>query len=204
MNPVKPDPENKANDKCECSSNTGLFVKNRQLSLICASGILTLFITFMTGYFIGQHNAVEAFSDQAEQESFADQVYASLFMSNEQESSKESSEENDNIVSVKDESDEKLMHDQEKMQEHAEPQQQYYAQLIGFGTERAAQKFIQKLNNQGITVNLKKRRSKTAKGKMVSWYQVVTDCYTDKEKLRVLVDRIEKTEKIKGAQIISC
>jgi len=202
---------------CICTSISGLFIPNRRLSLVTAAGILIVFITFITGYFIGQHSAIESFSNKIDQESFADQIYASLFAPGEYKSSRELSEqENEQITQgievLEEKSDMNTKEivqadykgEQQSIPSSLIPKEEYYAQLIGFGTEQAAQKFAQRLIKQKILVTVKRRRSKTAKGKMVSWYQVVTQKYNDKEKLCRLVDRIEKTEKIKGTHIISC
>jgi len=83
-------------------------------------------------------------------------------------------------------------------------EQRYYAQLIGFGTEKAAQLFVKKLLAKGIETEVKKRVSKTVKGHTSYWYQVVTAAYSNKNDLSAVVDRLAKEENIKGACIRSC
>jgi hypothetical protein len=77
-------------------------------------------------------------------------------------------------------------------------------QLIGFGTEKAAQKFVQKLALKNIETFVKKRISKTAKGRTVYWYQVVTPPYDNKETLTLLVNKLAKEERLSGIYIGSC
>lgn len=214
MSLINKEPDNDKK-KCLCSTNMGLFIPNRRLSLVTAGGILSIFITFIIGYFTGQHTAVESFTNKIEQESFSDQIYASLFTPYKTTKEISEQESDENFAEITNKEDEAIENhtteniaqlDDKLVEQEASllPQEQYYAQLIGFGTERAAQKFAHKLESQNISVKVNKRRSKTAKGKTVLWYQVVTQEYNNKDELRELIDRIEKTEKIKGAQIISC
>jgi len=81
---------------------------------------------------------------------------------------------------------------------------QYYAQLIGFGSARNAQQFAQKLSRKEIPVLVKKRQSRTARGRFVSWYQVVTEKFNDRQELEALIARLEREEKITGVQIATC
>jgi septal ring-binding cell division protein DamX len=83
-------------------------------------------------------------------------------------------------------------------------QSEYYAQLVGFGSERNAQKFAQKLTRKEIPVVVKKRQSRTARGRFVSWYQVVTEKFNDRAELEELINRLAYEENITGIQIITC
>lgn len=78
----------------------------------------------------------------------------------------------------------------------------FYAELIGFGTLGAANKFSEKLKRQGFSVLLKKRRSTSAKGKTITWYQVVTEKFDNKSDLIAFVDIIKDKEKLKGVRIV--
>jgi len=80
----------------------------------------------------------------------------------------------------------------------------YYAELIGFGTARAAQRFCEKLKKQGFAVVLKKRRSRSARGKTITWYQVVTEEFDNKSDLIAFVDIIKDKERLKGIRIVQC
>lgn len=92
----------------------------------------------------------------------------------------------------------------EQAQEVNEADTQYYAQLIGFGSARTAQKFAHKLSRKEIPVVVKKRQSRTARGRFVSWYQVVTEKFNDRQELEALIARLEREEKITGVQIATC
>jgi hypothetical protein len=194
----------KSEQSCYCSSNQGLFVPNRQLSLIVAGMLFLAFCIFMTGYFLGKKNSVEQFTEKMHKEAFADQVYTTVLASaQEQETAAE-------VVETFQQPIEHL-HDQEMIvadieNSHSEeiPSTLYYAQLIGFGTEKAAQLFVTKLASKGIDTEIKKRTSKTVKGRTSYWYQVVTPAYADKNELTEIVNRITKEENIKDANIRVC
>jgi len=187
---------------CYCSSNQGLFVPNRQLSLIVAGLLFLGFCTFMTGYFLGKKNVVEQFSEKIQKEAFADQVYTTVVANaQEQESDLPTSLVTDvEIAQLAPQPIETI-----ELATHSElPTTFYYGQLIGFGTEKAAHLFVNKLASKGIDTEIKKRVSKTVKGRTSYWYQVVTPAYSNKNDLIVLVDRIAKEENIKDASICAC
>lgn len=74
----------------------------------------------------------------------------------------------------------------------------WFARLIGYGTEGAAQKFSRRLQQQGFAVKVITRYSTTAKGRKLKWYQVVTEPFANKEELVTLVTKLKKQEKLKG------
>lgn len=207
----------KKNDDCLCSNNQGLFIPNRQLSFIIAIMLFILFGVFMTGYFLGKKNSAEQLTERIQQEAFADQVYASiitqtqdsnqnlenstLVCSNDKEiaCSAQSSHQTIEIVCADD-----LNNNADDATSIGQQLTHYYAQLIGFGTEKSAQLFVKKLATKGIETEIKKRVSKTAKGRTSYWYQVVTLSYSNKDELVELVNRITKEEKIKDANIRVC
>ncbi len=80
----------------------------------------------------------------------------------------------------------------------------YYAQLAGFGTAKAAQRWAHHLQKKGTPVFVKKRSSRSARGSLISWYQVVTERFQDKAKLEELVATIKKEEKISDVHLASC
>jgi hypothetical protein len=191
----------------------GLFIPSRQLSFIVAGLLFLSFFIFMTGYFLGKKNVVEQFSEQVQQEAFADQVYTSVLASANIEEN-EQAEQAINQTLLVAEADTmiasdatEIAHDvikQDIITQELSSSAQYYAQLIGFGTEKAAQLFVKKLSDKGIETEVKKRTSKTAKGRTSYWYQVVTVAHQNKDDLLALVDKIAKEENIKGAQIRTC
>jgi len=80
----------------------------------------------------------------------------------------------------------------------------YYAELVGFGSHINANRFANKLNHQDLSVKVKTRRSKTAKGRTITWYQVVTNKFDNKNDLIAFVDIIKEKERLKDVRIIQC
>jgi cell division protein FtsN len=205
---------------CQCLRNDGLFVPNRQLSLIVAGLLFLAFSIFMTGYFLGKKNVVEQFSEKIQQEAFADQVYTSVLAATQENEQKDVNTllmTNADVVDINSEmpvqSDKQEVKQEIVVAKNTEIENttfqgassaRYYAQLIGFGTEKAAQFFVNKLAAKGIETEIKKRTSKTVKGRVSYWYQVVTVAYSNKNDLIALVDKIAKEENIKDANIRVC
>ncbi len=208
------DKKNKDKNFPKKTGGEGLFVSNRQLSFVVAGNIILLFTAFMLGYFWGQKYAVEHFVDKMHNGSFADQIYSSLFSLQEGSAISENSVQSPIMQSS-------IMSDPEQPICKKEPDEQntmishpdseppmvatnYYAQLIGFGTLKAANRFVNRLQKKGISVEVKKRISKTVRGKIIAWYQVVTKKYNDKSVLEKLVATLKKDEKLKDPSIIIC
>ena len=196
MNDWKNDTKEKIDAK-----EQGLFVPVRQLSFVVAGILLILFASFMAGYFLGQRQVVEQFTQQVHHDSFGDQIYASLFSL---ELQNEDVQQKMRVVST----------DATVLQQNSTPvvseikqeltEGSYYAQLVGFGTKKAAERFVQHLVKKNIVSEVKKRISKTAKGKVISWYQVVTPTYSDKVELEALVAKLVKEEKLNDTRIVAC
>ena len=93
---------------------------------------------------------------------------------------------------------------QEEVEETSSAAPEYYAQLAGFGTMRAAQHFAYRLQKKEVSVIVKKRQSRSARGRFVSWYQVITEKFHDKGDLEALVKRLEYEEKINDVRIVTC
>ena len=197
--------DNNGSKVCHCSDSQGLFVPNRQLSVAVAAFLFLAFSIFMAGYFLGKKKAVEQFTERMQQDAFADQIYTTVLSTTQDLQPATNSllvaSFNDDVVPSQLVSHDEIVLDNAVLENNA---QHYYAQLIGFGTEKAAQLFVKKLSVKGIETEVKKRISKTVKGHSSYWYQVVTTAYTNKSDLSELVDRIAKEENIKGACIRVC
>lgn len=197
-------------------SDEGLFIPSRQLSAV----MITLFsfgaAFFIAGYFLGKHHLVEPFVAQAESDSFADQIYASLCSLKDAEletamRAEDQAVEMQEVVALND-------NDMETDQEDIKPElplvqdeycssentNKWHAQLIGYGHEKSAREFAKKLEKKGFSVSVVTRTSSTAKGVKRNWYQVVTDPHEDKNHLQQVVDKIVHDEKLKGVQISIC
>lgn len=198
--------ENNSNKLCHCSDNQGLFIPNRQLSVIVATILLLAFFVFMTGYFLGKKKVVEQFTQEMHQDAFADKIYTTVL------STQENQQLENNALLVT-HVDDAVVESPSAIENIAlvdlapvvsDTTQRYYAQLIGFGTEKAAQLFVDKLLAKGIETEVKKRVSKTVKGRTSYWYQVVTVYYSNKNDVVDLVARLAKEENIKDARICTC
>lgn len=181
----------------------------RQISLVSAGIVLVCLFTFMAGYFLGKKNAAEQFLYKIEQESLADQIYSSMCgLSDKDENADDADAETESSDA---EHDGVPSEAEAKVSEEApaaaavEPvnESKFYAQLAGFGSHDAAKKCMQKLEKRGFKVELVERKSKTAKGKLVSWYQIVTKKFDNKADLLKIVQSIKKLEHLSGVQIVS-
>lgn len=211
-------------DACECKSSEGLFMPSRQVGLILAALILAGFVLFAGAFFWGQKNAITSFTNKIEQESFGDQIYSSLCSlcdsQGDTEESEENSEERADLEMTQDEEikteakDEQQVGSQEQaldsalqeeeIEEASSGVQEFYAQLAGFGTMRAAQHFASRLQKKEVSVIVKKRQSRSSRGRFVSWYQVVTEKFNDRGDLEALVKRLEYEEKLNDVRIVTC
>ena len=207
-------PATDLNDACHCVNNQGLFVPNRQLSALVAGLVFVLFCVFISGYFLGKKYAAEQFMQKMQASALDDTLYVATLPASEVVQGDNDvllvmNEENNSTVDV-------LPHEELIPQEpvvtlnqdiivpDAQEQKRYYAQLIGFGTEKAAEQFVKKLSSNGIDTEVKKRVSKTVKGRTSYWYQVVTAAYHNKDDLSRVVDKLVKDEKLKDVCIRVC
>jgi hypothetical protein len=197
---------NTLSEYCVCNDMHGLFIPNRRLSGVLAGVIISLFFAFVVGFFAGQRHIISNFSEKTSQDSFGDQVYASLCALTDMpetegnESSDEESNKDENNVDEEELLDKNMQRSTDRS-EIEESNPSYYAQLIGFSSLKSAQRCEQRLLNRGFSVEIKKRQSKTARGKAVAWYQLVTQAYENKEELQNIVDRITQQEKLKDVYI---
>ena len=209
----------------ESSESINITLSNRQASLFIAAGLLIIFFSFITGYFWGKRSAISQFCMSVEQSSFADRIYTSMCELSEteppttqetvavgQEQSTDvpvTSADADQVAEEQEDLGVSLDHDsvQHVVQAVVETQvksaevERYHAQLVGSGSEQLAEKFAQRLRKKGMPVKVEAKKSKSTKGKIRSWYQVVTQDFTSKNELEALVARISKEEKLSGVRI---
>lgn len=163
--------------------NSALYLSNRQVSWLIASIILLSFFIFIAGYFFGQRKAVE---HQVELASIHGMLPPEVL----QESSSVPVAQAPTIT--------------EHVGQESHAGKMYKAQLIGFGTMRAAHQFAERLQHKNMPVRVQERHSKTAQGKEVIWYQVTTELFNDKHELTAFVEQIQKEERLKDIRIVSC
>lgn len=190
----------------------GFFLTKRQASAVSAVSILLLLLTFIAGYFWGQKKSAEVFTDKVLNDSFSDQVNYSMYsMYGEQPSEEQSTEEQEEDQSGDEEmtSEPEVKNEQEVVKtpevvdnsnSNTEGSVKHYAQLVGFGSRRAAEQFANKIQKKGYNLNVYviTKKSKSARGKIITWYQVVTEELNDKEQLMNEVEKIKVGEKLTG------
>jgi hypothetical protein len=159
--------------------NTILYLTNRQVSWLTASIVVLAFCIFIAGYVLGQKKALEEYSSTGKG------IFSSSYVQVE-----------GNKNPLEDELSASLNHESAS--------KQYYAQLIGFGTLRAADKFAERLQQKNFPVKVVEKHSKTAQGKKIIWYQVVTETFDKKDDLIVFTQKIEKEERLNDIRIVSC
>lgn len=175
----------RSGDDVPVAYNSALYLSNRQVSWLIASLILLSFFIFIAGYFLGQRKAVEH------------QVELSTLHS---------------MIPVHQNRPDPIVAPavayaptiEGMLEDELSNEQLYKAQLIGFGTLRAAHQFVDRLQQKNMPVRVQERHSKTAQGKEVIWYQVTTELFNDKQELMTFVERIKKEERLKDIRIVSC
>lgn len=208
-------------------NQAGLFIPHRQTSWLTAGLLITLLGTFFLGYLWGYKCAIDNFLITAEQESFADKINYSLYTMNDLEIGEFETKEEDNGIDSSDAS-EQQDEQSEQAPEALNTQDDneilacesvgqvvqeisatvpkvtkvYVAPLAGFGTLQAAQAFAKKIQTIDPYAIVKKRVSKTARGRTVAWYQAVTGEFDSEEKLQAVLEQLKQKEHLKDLKII--
>ncbi len=211
--------DNKNSEKniCTCSNKKGLCLDKHQASRLVALLLLIACFVFVAGYFWGQRTAIDQLLNSVERDSFADQIQYSMCSMYDQKDDESSEPDAVSGDEETEQTDAQLASTQEsasdttpstyaaeavKPASQKEAHKKWCAQLAGFGTEKQARNLIARLEQKKINVELRKRHSRTARGKMVPWYQVVTRTYDSRQALDEVVTKISKYEKIRGIQIV--
>lgn len=199
--------------KIQSASSETIIVEKKQVSWLVAGIIVACFVSFVSGYFWGKRAAIEQFCQHIEGESFADQIYAAMSLNIDNEGDGEKADEEpeevhapeaaDQDVAEEAVSEEKAGNEDQGARE-SKSNTQWYAQLIGFKSHQEASLFCSRLAKRDIPVIIKERLSTTARGKKVTWYQVVTKIFDSKSDLEKLTDALAYEEKIHGIRIIEC
>ncbi len=189
--------------KSRKTTKDGLFVPARQVSMLAASALAVAAVVFLGGYFIGKKHMMEHFVAQVEHDSFADQVYSSMYAmyddapaSEDQE--REWAQEEEAGETADEQADSELVLSDELSLEA------YVGQLLSYHVRKYADGFVQKMAKRNIPLEVRTRKSVTANGDAKEWYQVITKPYTNRGELEVVVEQLSREEKIKGAHIIVC
>jgi len=195
----------------------------RQFTLMTVAALFVCIFMFVIGYFVGKKSVLDEFAAKVSKESFADQVeyaFASQALhamddAVDSDYDDEASEQNaDELTNLSEEAKSKGVDSKkqesmqiEKIQEPvkaAQVQQErgiWYAKLIGFGSQKSASAFADRLQKKGVEVRIKTHMSKTASGKKRTWYQALTGEYTDKKEFDAVLDKIISLEHLKRNDI---
>lgn len=194
----------------------------QQLAALASALIFMAFVLFMAGYYWGRRSIMNQFSEQLQQESFADKIYSSMVtlydipeevrdavpldVGPHEESTKLDIQsgtvtgEAQPEVFSSDGSSPDGSSSEASEQERILPTR-YYAALIGFGTCSAAHIYARKLQERDIPVRVIQRESKTARGKKRLWFQVVTEPM-EKEKLEDIVQHLSVRDALSGIEVV--
>lgn len=155
-------------------NNSVFVVSVRQVNIIASGVCILLFGAFTVGYFWNKSEQNGTFSlVKNSSENDADHINIVLDVENNVNKS-----------------------------ESLELKNSYYAQLIGYKKEKYAENFVQKIAKQGIDLQIKKRCSKS-KDSEITWYQVITSVFENKNELEAIIAQLIKQEKLHGVQIIT-
>lgn len=184
-------------ENCLCRSTTGLFIAKRSASILLAAFLVCCLLSFLTGYFWGRRQPI---ADLTAQLSSAVLVKAAeinnLKNGTDVPVSDQDLVSNTVVNSV-------VATDQDRESSTLiKPAKQYYGTLLGFSSLKAAQRYLNKLQNMGYNLQIKTRHSRNSKNKLYTWYQIVTEKFTDKTKLEQLVQELKVQENLSNTKIL--
>ncbi len=165
------------------------------MSRISALGILGAFFIFMAGYYWGKKGAAEDLTHMVAHESLADKVYSSVCSRYKPQAEQSGDAEGAHEVR---EAQEAALSESASNQL---PFKRFSAELIGFGSRKAAGDYVKRLAARGIAAESVERVSRTAQGKRRIWYQVVTPPM-GYEELCSLVAMLKTVDHLTGEKII--
>lgn len=200
-----------------------LYITRKQGTLFGAGILIICLFVFIIGYFLGKKSVMDEFAKKISKDSFVDQVeYAFATQALRQDDAdQDEDEESEDVIAFDTESEaispsiqtqsenkeEKILivdkpKDLNPLQEATVEKNSFcYAKLVGFGTQKAAINFAERLKQQGIEVQIKTNISKTAQGKKRIWYQAVTPEYSSFNSLEQDINKIVKFEHIRKQDI---
>lgn len=170
----------------------------RQASWAGAALILLIFTAFVAGFFWGQRSAYHEAMSRTAHTAFTDQAHFALYAASAVREPATTEPLRMDIIDTEPE----IIGAPESEPLGATPAlapndaTKHVAQLVGFGTKKEAQTALERMKKRGLPVQMRERTSKTPKGRTVTWYQIVSDAYTDKKQLELVLDRICKAERI--------
>ena len=181
-----------------------------------AVGVIALVcVSFITGYYWGKKKAYEEFLERCSEDVLGDKISAALCslydaasdQQKEIDSDENGGEHKEGRVSHDASADnadalcEQTVSDVSPGAAETGESALYFAQLAGFGSKRSADSYALALQGRGIAAHVVTRTSKTTRGKVCTWHQVVTDPM-EYNALQALVDGIKKIDKLCGVVLV--
>lgn len=174
-----------------------LIVERRVAMRLAALAVITGFLLFVVGYFLGKKHAVSEFMSRIEHESLADQVYSSLQTMYELSDNANERSESTDSKSIEEVGNAQKSEEPQNVVAVSEIRKQYYLQIRDFSTQKSAQALVHRLKQKGVMAHIKVAEGTTQSGKKYRLYQVVSDFITDKQEAEKLALRIKQQEKLK-------
>jgi hypothetical protein len=188
-------------------NSNGFFITKRQASAFTTITLLLLVGALIVGYFWGQKSAIKEFTNKVMEDSFADQVSHSFYSltggSSEKNDEGADLQSNSELQKIEQDGENEPNAQAQSEDQRVKPIKTFYAELVGFGSMKAANQFVNKMQKKGYNILIRQRISKTSRGKKVSWYQAVTQNFDDMSKLKDLIERIKSSEKLYGVKIVA-
>lgn len=185
-----------------------LIVNRKIASIGAALVVLTGMLTFIAGYFWGYRKAMDGIQLNITQQAFADQVSYAVNNVVDDAVKAEVSIDQSNLPLTDIEpitlAAAPILEMKPDLPETAALNADsavYYAELIGFGHLKKAQAFMEQAKQKGYPVLMRKRTGRSGNGKKITWYQIITENMTDRDRLVKLVDSIQQTEKLQNVKI---
>ncbi len=170
-------------ENCLCRSTTGLFIAKKQASLGLSALLVCLLLSFLAGYFWGRRQPVANLTEQLSSAVLAQAAELNKIVPDSNNPKDQAGLDQDSQVNLTTE-------------------QQYQGTILGFNSLKAARKYLNKLQNLGYNLQLKTQHSRNSKNKLYTWYQIVTEKFTDKAKLEQLMQAIKVQENLSSTKII--
>lgn len=195
-------------------SHNELIMDRKKVSVVMALIVLSGMFIFIAGYFWGYRQATIGLQVGIGRQAFSDQATHTMDsmteLGSEIPEGSSSTEQRQEAVSLAPIIEPAVsielvetVPDSAAASESSASKMLYYAELIGFGNASKAQSWVDKVKQRGYPVVLLKRVGKSGKGKKITWYQVVTENFTDRDQLIKLTDSIKRTEKLQSIKIKS-
>lgn len=203
----KKETENKEKGPCLCMNTKGLFLHNRQVHCLMAGVCLTVLAIGGAAYFSGKRSVllqhIQAIEYVAHEDGVVEGQTLLASFPGQAGMPIDTCHNQDAVTDNTFEQQVDIVNPVVQPDFLSESPEHYYAELVGFGSFKAATQCAERMQAHGFLVQVKKRMSKTARGKTIAWYQIITPLYDDKDSLSQQVTRIAKQERLKGVRIVA-